>query len=128
MVSGRPQPVGWRTAMVVVLLGGRVIAKSWPVAVGRRGAGVRVVVVLASAARPSASVLLVGWVRAVPVAVRPRAAWRPAVQRRTSVCRAVQFPGVWAAAVVRRRLAVVPMVGRVVRVVPAQPGHPPCLL
>ncbi len=104
--------------MVAVPPAGMVIAKSWRVAAGRGDAGLRVEVVWASAARPSPSARLVVWVTAVPVAVRPRAACRPAVQQRTPVCRAVQFPGVRAEPVLRRRLAVVPMVGLVVRVVP----------
>ncbi|KZS79831.1 hypothetical protein A4G29_13155 [Mycobacterium kansasii] len=102
-----------------MLPAGLMIAKAWPVAVGRSCAGLRVVV-WASAARPSASVRLVVWVTAVPVAVRPGPACPPAaVQQRRPVCRAVQSAGVRAAPVVRRTLAVVPTVGPVVRVVPA---------
>ncbi|OOK71097.1 hypothetical protein BZL29_5473 [Mycobacterium kansasii] len=43
MVSGQPQTVRWRTAMVAVPPAGMVIAKSWRVAAGRatRGFGSR---------------------------------------------------------------------------------------
>uniref|UniRef100_UPI00280B0029 hypothetical protein n=1 Tax=Mycobacterium persicum TaxID=1487726 RepID=UPI00280B0029 len=101
MDSEQPQTVRWPTAMVAVLLAAMVIAKSRPVAVGRACAGLRLAVVRASAARPSASVRRVVWVTVVPVAVRPRVACRPAVQLRRPVCPAAQSPGVVAAPVVR---------------------------